>query len=271
MIKSLMQHRVAKLLGFIAVIPLLIGHGVGGCFPWDNSGSCGDPETQNYVISGSVDPNSSINVGHNLKILVGPINYMSPASAAGGSVPPITYSMTYEADNGGTSAHYMYVTINDAPGGNAIGEMWVHSLGKSMKLIHPAANASYLSVSFAIDNQEFDLPQSSIIAGSSSYTLSGGSTGAEGITMITPLEISLNGTPIYTHAASPIFVQPPIVFPAAPGDVLRIRAGGAYPSAELSSIWLHTPSGNGIKLFQAMRSSDTQYTSVFFDARYVLE
>jgi hypothetical protein len=263
MTNRLMQRRAIRLLGLIAVIPLLIGHGVGTCFSSRQNGCDDDPITQHYEISGS---------GYNLNVLAGSINYMSPVNAAGGSVPPLTYSISYEPGVGlGDSAHLMYVTINDAPGGNAIGEMWVHSIGKSMKLIHPAATASFLNSSFGIYNQEFDLPQSSTIAGSSSYTLSGGSTGAEGITMITPLEISLNGTPIYTHAASPIFVQPPIVFTAALGDVLRIRAGGAYPSAELSSFWLHAPSGNGIKLFQAMRSRDTQYTSVFFDARYVLQ
>lgn len=269
MIKSLMQHRATRLLGLIAVIPLLIGHGVGDCF-YD----CGDDLiTQHYEISGSANSASGsfINVGYNLNVLAGSINYMSPVSAAGGSVPPLTYSISYEPGVGLGSGHLMHVTINDAPGGDAIGEMWVHSIGKSMKLIHPAATASFLSSSFAINDQAFNLPQSSIIAGSSSYTLSGGSTGSEGLELITSLEISLNGTQIYTHAASPIYIQPPIVFTAAPGDVLRIRAGGEYPSAELSSFWLHTPSGNGIKLFQAMRSRDAQYTSVFLDVRYVLE
>lgn len=269
MVKSLMQYRATRLLGLIAVLPLLIGHGVGGCFPWDDCND--DLVTQHYVISGSANSaaGSFINVGYNLNILAGSTNYMSPVSAAGGSVPPITYSISYDPP-GSSSSHLMYVTINDAPGGNAIGEMWVHSIGKSMKLIHPAVTASYLNSSFAIHNQEFDLPQSSTIAGSSSYTLSGGSTGSEALRMITSLEITLNGVIIYTHAASPVYLEPPIVFTAVSGDVLRIRAGGAYPSAELSSIWLHTPSGNGIKLFQTMRSRDAQYTSVFFDVRYVL-
>jgi len=259
----------------MAVTPLLIGHGVGGCFPWDNSDDCSDPITQNYVISGSVDPGSSIDFGYNLNVSTPSVGYTSPIGVAGGSVPPVAYYYSYNPRLGESSSHYIAVNVNYAGDNNAlnggtIGGMWIHSIGRSIKLIHPAANVSYLSVYFTIDDQGFSLPQNSIIAGSSSYTLSGGSTGSEGLEMITPLEISLNGLIIYTHAASPIYVEPPIVFTAASGDVLRIRAGGVYPSQSFSSIWLHTPSGNGIKLSHAAKNRNANFTSVFFDVRYVL-
>lgn len=259
MIRKLMQHRAIRLLGLMAVTPLLIGHGLGCLFDCDEQ----DVNQKNYVISGSANPGSSINIGFNIKIMAGNISYTSPASAAGGSVPPIEYT-TF-------ASHRIFATVNDAPGGSAIGEMWVHSNGKSIKLIHPAAGASYLNASFDINDQEFDLPQSSTIAGTSNYTLSGGSTGSEVLNLLTPVVIYVNNQIIYTRVVTDNNIRPPIVFQAAPGDELRILAGGTNPSVLLSSIWLHTPNGNGIKLSHGVMNRSTDSAGVFLDVVYVLQ
>lgn len=274
MIGKLMPHRAIRLLGLMAMTPLLIGHGVGGCFPWDDSLSCSDPVIQNYVISGSVDPGSSINFGYNLNVQTPSVGYTSPIGVAGGSVPPVAYHNSYNPRLGESSSHNIFVNVNfvgadNVLNGGAIGEMWVHSIGKSIKLIHPAANASYLSVSFAINDQGFNLPQSSTMTGTSSYSLSGGSTGSEVLEIGSPIVIYVNDVIIYTQDAAE--VTPPIALTTAiPGGVLRIVARGAYPSS-LPSIWLHTPDRNGIKLSHAAQNRNENFAGVFFDVWYVLQ
>ena len=269
MIKGLMQHRLIRLIGLIAVTPLFIGHGV-GCLPWLQHCDESETHSQTYVISGSADYNSFINVGYNISVSAGNLNYTSPARATGVSVAPIYYGISYQSND---TAHRIYATINDAfPGGSAIGEIWVHTFnGPRIKLIHPAARASFLNASFAIDEHEFSLPQSSTMAGTSSYTLSGGSTGTEALNLLAPVTIYLNNQAIHTRNVTDNNVTPAIVFSAAPGDELRILAGGIFPSVLLSSIWLHTPNGNGIKLAHGAMNRSTGSAGVFLDVLYVLE
>jgi hypothetical protein len=263
MIKRLMQHPAIRLLALIAVTPLLIGHGI-GCLI-DCSDSPGTSQ-RSHVISGSANPASSIQVGYNINVVAGSTTYTSPVSSAGGSVPPIGYSIS------GDGSHRIFVTVNDSdPVGSAIGEMRVHSIGKSIKLMHTAVATSYLNASFFISDDEYNLPQSSTIAGSSSYTLSGGSTGSEALDLRAPVEIYVNNVIIYTRNVTDNNVVAPIMFAASPDDELRILAGGVYPSTLVSSIWLHTPSGDGIKLSHAAMNRRSDSTGVFLDARYVLD
>lgn len=263
MIGRLLQYRATQVSILLAVVPLLIGHGL-GCI-----GDCPDPvpAQRSFVISGSSNPQSPISIGQYVNLDAGTTSFASPPGAAGGSISPVDYSVSYYGD----VSHSIRASINDPGlGGSAIGQMWVHSNNQSIKLIHPAARASFLSASFPVNNAEFSSPQSSTSAGTANYVLSGGSSGAEPLFLQTQFEVYLNGVRIFLRTPTDSTSPPPISFAATAGDELRIVAGGVYASVRLDSLWLHTPGGTGIKLVHSPMSLDMNVVDVFLDLVFVL-
>ena len=255
MIYRTLQHTVTKILILIAIIPLLIGHGLG---------SLGDgptPALRNFVISGSSNPGTDINIADKLVIKTDDFVYSNPPGTNDGMVSPLSFS---------SYSSYLDVLVNSPnPGGSALGELWIHENSRSLKLIHPAVTPSFIDVKFNVSESQFDLPQSSTIASSSSYTLSAGSSGSEFLMLHAHVEIFVNNKRIFLHAFADDLYVAPIPVNAKPGDKLRILVGGAVLYESTASFWLHNPDGTGIKLLQSLYEGSIT-SKAFIDVTYDL-
>ncbi len=260
------KFSVLRLLGLVAIIPMLIGHGGGdpSCLLLDqNCPETAPLQNYNHVLSGSADPSTNINIGGTLSVTLEGSSYTSPASSQNGSIPPIVLS------NHSLYPQLLDVVANDFITGGGIGEMWIHSNLENIKLIHPTALNSHINAIFEVRQFYFGMPQSAINASSGSYSLSSGSTGSEPFLMNTAAAIYLNNVSIFTHGDADAPDVQPILFSAMPGDVLRIVIGGTQASSSITSIWLHTPTGAGIKLSH-VASNLVNKSDVFLDLSYIL-
>ena len=98
-------------------------------------------------------------------------------------------------------------------------------------------------------------------------------TGSEQLTFSSTINIEVNGVVIYSRTDGDGNIVMPITFPANPNDILHIEMGdfsGSYDQGSISSLWLHNPSGSGVKLIQG--GEINQESSVTLDnvIRYTL-
>ena len=265
---QLLQGHILSLSVLILVIPFLIGHGANPeCLGNDNCvEETGPVLYYEHTISGSADPTTNINIGSHLDVSLEGSLYTNPDGTEGSSIPPILYENTRRY------LQLLYVTANKPDsGGDTIGEMWIHSNDMNIKLIHSAVTASYLNAIFEVRSFYFGMPQSSVIDSSDDYTLSSGITGSDSFLMYAPVEIYLNNISIFSHSDIDNAVVLPFTFSASPGDNLRIVVGGSGTnSTSITSIWLHTPEGNGIKLSHLASNRNLSYSGVFMDLSYTL-
>jgi len=260
MFKNIFHSKLTQFFMLVSVLPMMIGHGV-GCLDCPDPV---DPEKFNFVFSGSSNIQTKINVGTSLNIAIASrfsdLFYISPPDAAGTTITPIKIT----APN--SSA---IISSNSASNGNSVGELWVHKNGKSLKLNHNATLNSYLIADYEINKYEFTLPESVTIASSSQYSLSGDATASELISFTTSMTIYLNNVILFSQANDGDI--PAILFTAVKGDLLRIVSGGAGYSDFMSAIWLHTPSGKGIKLTHDVISDVERKDVAFFDMTFIVE
>lgn len=239
------------------VMPIIIGHGLGTPL-WPCKSLVEIDNCKDFTMSGSANIDSNINVPEifefyeniNLKYTIDNRNNSI------NTIPPIEFdsSQSYPIEI------HTYL-LGDA---KDISELWLHYRGNqsnifddsrkvSLKLLHAALSPSRINIDFKFEKNDFGIPQSSTIASSSVYTLSSGSTGSEQLTFSAEMSIKVNGAEIYSRISSDEVISPPITFPANSNDILQIEMGGfssSYNHGAISSIWLHNPSGNGIKLIQ---------------------
>jgi hypothetical protein len=160
-------------------------------------------------------------------------------------------------------------------GPSIVGELWLHrSDGGRIKLLNSAVNPSFLSIKVDINKAGgFTGAQSATIASTSVYTLAGGQTGSEDLSIGDITEIFLNGVSIYQlNSGSGVNTFPPLMFHANSGDRLRIFARNTDISDEdATSIWLFAPDGNGIKLLHAgIEGISGDPDGIFMDVTYLL-
>ncbi len=257
---NFLQHKSARLIALVALLPLLIGHGLG--LPSDDA----DPVPVWGTISGGSDRIADLNIGDSLHISTTLFEYTSSDSDKNLAVPALNFTSYIDAD--------WVFRANSISATSIIGESWIHApVGDgSLKLLHAALSPSYIDGIFNVSTPRFSEAQSSTIASSGQYSISGDSTGSDSLTVTTPMTIYHNGTEIYSRIDGDSIYPAPIMFDAIIGDTLRVVLGEngeqnqrAYPT------WLHTPDGDGIKLFHTIEKGtpDTD-TSPFFDVTYGL-
>lgn len=253
-----------KLVGLISVMPLLIGHGANIECLFDPD--CPKkPPTMDYshVISGSDNPSSRINIGNSLVVRLEGKRYKSPSNHKNKSITPIKFI------NHNKYTQLLDVTVNGSSSKGSIGEMWIHSNDENIKLIHPTNLGSNINAIFQVRSFYYNEPQSSISSSSNNYLLSSGSSTADPFLMNTKVEFYINDVRIFNHNGTEDPRVQPISFSATSGDKLRIVAGGNKPSGSITAIWLHTPTGKGVKLSHVASNLVSQ-RGVFLDLTYQL-
>jgi len=258
---------VLRFLGLLAVLPLLIAHGLGGntCVR-----DCELPDP--FIMSGSADPSSPIKMGGHLAISFLNTYFFAPYESAGTNLPPVNIAPISSPSHDDT----VDLSINT---GSSVptdyGEMWFHnSHGGKVKLLHKAESPSFISVDFKVNAYGgLDADQTNTMASSSDYMLAGGSAGLGDIEFDASYEVFINGQSIYSkNANASNVITAPITFQAVAGDRLRVVATVEDEQQHnVAPLWLFAPSGDGIKLFHGGLIIDRRsQTNVVMDIQYDL-
>jgi len=277
-------------VGLIALLPLLVGHGFGG----SNFKPCvkSDPKAPStirnyetfkdsrecyvrsiYFLSGSSYYKSDINIGNSLELDIKGASYQSLEKSMGKSISTLVIK-----ESSLSQASYASVSINRVArdsGLSGFGELWMHDfLGNGVKLVHPTKYPSLLALKFDVQSSDYGSDQNSTISNLSGYMLAGDSLGLADIELGDTVEISINEQIIYemSSASSPVKFSP-LVFKAIPGDKLHIVVKNSdQVDQNISSLWLFTPSGDGIKLFHGGVEGDSSidFHNTFIDVSYEL-
>ncbi len=275
MSKPLVFKQIAKFIGFAAVIPLLIGHGLSSAECTENCTKSEVPSVDiaPYILSGSESSDSDIEIGGRLYANFLDDGFDFESFSTDDSISPFKFEPTYSPSNEDglkINVNGLYDKVPDR-----VGKLWLHdSNGGSIKLLHDAISPSYLSMIFTIDGiAGFNEEQNSSIESSSMYMLAGGKVGSEYIKIDASLDIYINNRNIYSKEFILDDFINPIVFQAMPGDKLRFVASRVYSREtndfdNVSALWLFTPSGDGIKLLHAGKNNYSEGT--FIDMTYIL-
>lgn len=256
---------VLRFLGLLAVLPLLVAHGIAGnkCFS-----NCELPDP--YIMSGSADSSSPIKMGSYLSIRFMESYFRAPSESAGSNLAPVDIAPISSPSHDDTVD--VWVNADTAPSEYA--EMWFHNThGGKVKLLHKAESPSFIIMDFSVNAYGgLDADQTSSMASSSDYMLAGGSAGMGDIEFDASFEVFINGQSIYSkNANASNAVTAPITFQAEAGDRLRIVASVEDElQHNVAPLWLFTPGGDGIKLFHGGLIKRIFDTSADMDVQYDL-
>ncbi len=257
---------VLRFLGLLAVLPLLVAHGIAGnkCFS-----NCELPDP--YIMSGSADPSSPIKMGSYLRISYVDFYFQGLSESAGSNLAPVDIAPISSPSHDDTVG----VWINAGSAASEYAEMWFHNThGGKVKLLHKAEAPSLMIIDFSVNAYGgLDADQTSSMASSSDYMLAGGSAGMGDIEFDASFEVFINGLSIYSKIANASNeITAPITFQAEAGDRLRIVASiDDEQQHNVAPLWLFTPDGNGIKLFHGGSIVDRRSQSnVVMDVQYDL-
>lgn len=221
---------LSKVVLLLLMIPLLIGHGMGGTtsgprvyasllsvVDWVGSGTVmlelnGTQKVIDVTADGYVSP--TIN---NLVINEGDIFRVKMVSDAG-DVRFTRLRLTDGLDRDLSLAQFV---VADTPG-------------------------TFFDVTYKIRNADIGSPFATVGASMSSYLLAGGMTGSELIDSPGILSVYVNSTLLYEGVAAGL--NNPVSFDAITGDKLTIVVSNVVNSGEMGEIWLHDTRGIGSSL-----------------------
>lgn len=271
------KHKNIKFLILLMVAPIIIGHGL-GTPSWPCKSLIEIDNCRDFTISGSADINSNINVPDKLVFYenVNLIYTIDNVNSNVNTTPPIEFDSN--------QSYPIKIHTSLLGNSNNLGELWLHYRGNksnifddskklNLKLLHPALSPSKINIDFIFDKSDFDISKNSTISGSSIYTLSSGPTGSEQLTFSATMNIQVNGNSIYSRINTDNNISAPITFSANINDILQIEMGdlsSSYNQGTISSIWLHNPSGSGVKLIQGGEIKQQDNISLENTIRYSL-
>jgi hypothetical protein len=256
---------VLRFLGLLAVLPLLVAHGLGGntCVR-----DCELPDP--FIMSGSADPTSPIKMGSSLRISFLNTYFRAPSESAGSNLAPVDIAPISSPSHDDTVG----VSVNTGSAQSEYADIWFHNThGGKVKLLQKAESPSFIIMDFSVNAYGgLDADQTSSMASSSDYMLAGGSAGMGDIEFDASFEVFINGQSIYSkNANASNAITAPITFQAETGDRLRIVASVEDEQQhKVAPLWLFTPDGNGIKLFHGGLIKRIFDTSADMDVQYAL-
>ena len=278
MVSKIIIKRLLRWIGLLAVVPLIVAHGVGSDDSFDcvALSNCDNPDpVEYYTLRGYQALYSDIRIGNNFKFTYLELEYTSPPESAGKTVPFIEFKPKPNSQD----RHALNVVINnpiDDPATAHVGGLGLDGMraGEVVKLLHDAAPPSSLQLTFELDsNIDFHVDPNPHIASSSSYMLSGGTNGSQYFQLDGIVKILVNGENIYQRDIDFFGVAvPPIAFSASPGDSLRIIAKKAADSDHhLTSLWLFDPEGRGTKLYhRGIVGFEVMTDDAFLDLLFII-
>lgn len=255
---NLFLKRALRYLILLSVVPLLVGHALSQC------GSLSEcPVDQSFALTtGAASQTPPAYVG-TLRLI---------ANGEEKPMPPSTTGSQLQFRVFDDEPHVLRISIDGGSQVGALASTWLISYRRNagIKLTESIYNDQggvFFDVNFLIDEHEYALPQQSMIASSSQYTISGGSTGSELIKLGLIADVYLNDALLMTTRASGSDLHAPFMFSANSGDVLRFVSTPTSATESTSEFWLHKPSGQGVKLLH--RAAIAATTPL--DVRYRIE